>query len=92
MGTLNIFQGILHGGTLVSLGCYFFNIPGDFSFSNYISVAMIEMCKDDIMSLNDMASILLFLQKPKLRSVAEAVLVIDKAKILWDEDFPTNHE
>ena len=66
--------------------------PGDFSFSNYISVAMIEMCKDDIMSLNDMASILLFLQKPKLRSVAEAVLVIDKAKILWDEDFPTNHE
>ena len=66
--------------------------PGDFSFSNYISVAMIEMCKDDIMSLNDMASILLFLQKPKLRSVAEALLVIDKAKILWDEDFPTNHE
>eukprot|EP00943_MAST-04B_sp_MAST-4B-sp1_P003779 g3779.t1 len=62
--------------------------PSDFTFSNYICVAMIAMCEDELMSLQDMASVLMFLQKPKLRSVAEALLVIDKAKVLWNEDFP----
>jgi hypothetical protein len=62
--------------------------PSDFTFSNYICVAMIAMCEDELMALQDMASVLMFLQKPKLRSVAEALLVIDKAKVLWNEDFP----
>ena len=60
--------------------------PDDFGFSDYICVAMIELYKNTLIDCDDMASVLLFLQKPKLRSVAEALLVIDHAKTLWDED------
>ena len=60
--------------------------PDDFGFSDYICVAMIELYKNTLIDCDDMASVLLFLQKPKLRSVAEALLVIDHARTLWDED------
>ena len=60
--------------------------PVDFSFANYISVAMIESAKTELLALNDMASTLLFLQRPQVRSIFEALKVIKRAKTLWDRD------
>ena len=60
--------------------------PIDFSFANYISVAMIEGVKSELLQLNDMASALLFLQRPRVRSVFEALKLVQRAKEMWDAD------
>ena len=60
--------------------------PVDFAFANYVSVAMIEDMRSDLISLSDMASILLYLQRPRVRSIFDALKMVKRARELWDQD------
>ena len=60
--------------------------PVDFVFANYVSVAMIENMRSDLLSLSDMASILLYLQRPRVRSIFDALKMVKRARELWDQD------